>query len=106
MHEGDPSPNRLPTASASDIVTNIFMPTTIHLPKPLLDAVDRRARALRISRNRLIRRALERELSLEGDWSPGFFDRLSERDEQVVEAADELLKDVVRRRRSKAPPNL
>lgn len=82
------------------------MPTTIHLPKPLLEAVDRRAKRLRISRNRLIVRALERELRLEGDWSPEFFERLAEQDDQVAEAVDTLLTDVLRRRRSKAHPDL
>lgn len=86
--------------------SNIFMATTVHLPEPPLQAVDRRARSLRISRNRLIVRALERELSFEGDWSPGFFERLAERGELVVRAADELAAEVVRRRRLKAPPNL
>ena len=42
------------------------MPTSVHLPKPLLEAVDRRARALQISRNQLVVRALEREVG--GDW--------------------------------------
>jgi len=33
------------------------MPISVHIPKPLLVAVDRRARILKISRNRLIRTA-------------------------------------------------
>ena len=43
---------------------------------PLLKAVDRKARALRISRNQLVVRALEREVRDLSDWSPGFFERL------------------------------
>ena len=39
------------------------MATSIHIPKPLLAAVDRKARTLKISRNRLIVRALEKELT-------------------------------------------
>lgn len=82
------------------------MPTRIHLPKPLLDAVDRRARALRISRSRWIVRALERELKDGGGWSPGFFERLAETDEETRAAVDELLAAVRSRRTSKAPPSL
>ncbi|MCK6586235.1 MAG: ribbon-helix-helix protein, CopG family [Polyangiaceae bacterium] len=77
------------------------MPTSVHLPKQLLDAVDRRAKALRISRNRLIVRALERELREESDWSPGFFEQLEQRDPEISAAVDELLDDVRRARRSK-----
>ncbi|MGH9199830.1 MAG: ribbon-helix-helix protein, CopG family [Vicinamibacterales bacterium] len=33
------------------------MPTTVHIPDPLLKSVDRRAKALGISRNRLVVRA-------------------------------------------------
>jgi predicted transcriptional regulator len=90
----------------SDIVTGISMSTSVHLPRRLLEALDRRARALRISRNKLITQAIERELSAAGDWSPGFFDRLQERDDEVSAAVDQLLEDVVRTRRSKATPEL
>lgn len=82
------------------------MPTSVHLPKPLLDAVDRRARALRISRNRLIVRALERELDAGGDWSPGFFERLEEPGDEVSASVDEMLDHVRRSRRSKGPVDL
>jgi predicted transcriptional regulator len=82
------------------------MSTSVHLPRKLLEALDRRARALRISRNKLITQAIERELSTPGDWSPGFFDRLEERDDEVSAAVDQLLEDVVRARRSKVAPGL
>jgi metal-responsive CopG/Arc/MetJ family transcriptional regulator len=35
------------------------MPTTVHIPPTLLKSVDRRAKALGVSRNRIIVRALE-----------------------------------------------
>ena len=82
------------------------MPTSVHLPKPLLEAVDRRARALRISRNRLIVRALERELSAPGDWSPGFFEELASTTDEVAQGVDELLEAVMASRRSKPPRKL
>src|SRR5262249_31737389 len=66
------------------------MPTSVHIPKSLLEAVDRRARALRISRNRLIVRALEHELMQSSDWSPGFFEQLSAVDDKTAAAVDEM----------------
>lgn len=82
------------------------MPTSIHLPKALLDAVDRRARALKMSRNRFIVRALERELRESSEWTPDFFDRLERADPEVQRAVDELEQVVRRARRSKGPPAL
>lgn len=82
------------------------MATSVHIPKLLLDAVDRKAKALNISRNRLVLRALEREVGAGTDWSPGFFDRLVERDEETADAVDELLREVRASRRSKRAPSL
>ena len=82
------------------------MTTSIHIPKPLLEAVDRKARALKMSRNRLILRALERELAPGSDWSPGFFERLGAVDPETVTAVDELLASVRQARRSKPPRRL
>jgi hypothetical protein len=76
------------------------------LPKALLDAIDRKARSLRISRNRLIVRALERELHAHGDWSPGFIERLSEADAELSRDVDELLGTIRSTRRSKPPSAL
>ena len=67
------------------------MATRIHIPKPLLEAVDRKARALKISRIRLIVRALESELTIGSDWSPGFFEQLGTVAPETVAAVDELL---------------
>lgn len=82
------------------------MPTTVHIPVPLLEAVDRRAKALKLSRNRLIVRALEREVSEPSGWSPEFFDRLRDVDADTAEAVDELLAAVKDARRSKRPREL
>jgi predicted transcriptional regulator len=82
------------------------MATSIHIPKPLLEAVDRKARALKISRNRLILRALERELKPGSDWSPGFFEELGAADSETVAAVDELLASVRQARTSKPPRSL
>lgn len=77
------------------------MPTSVHLPQDLLDAVDRRARALKISRNQLVVRALEREVSGGNDWSPGFFELLSESTPELRDDVDQLLSHVQKARQSK-----
>lgn len=56
-----------------------------------------------MSRNRLILKALERELTQGDDWSPGFFEQLSAVDPATVGAVDELLAEVRQARRSKPP---
>ena len=75
------------------------MPTSVHLPKALVDAVDRRARALRISRNQLVVRALQHEVDGGADWSPGFFARLSDVAPGTAAEVDDLLAAVRRARR-------
>ena len=79
----------------------IVMATSVHLPKILLEAVDRKARALRISRNQLVVRALEQDLRGSTGWSPGFFDRLSNVDPDTAETVEALLQNVLKSRRSK-----
>lgn len=79
------------------------MPTSVTIPEPLLKAVDRRARTLKISRSRLVAKALERELAHGAEWSPGFFERLRETGPDTAQAADELTAMVVAARRSGRP---
>ena len=88
------------------VFEDIFVPTTIHVPDRLLAAVDRRARALRISRNRLIVRALERELDQASSWSPGFFEALREVEPGISASVDEMIRAIRTRRSSKKPPAL
>jgi metal-responsive CopG/Arc/MetJ family transcriptional regulator len=82
------------------------MPTSVYLPKPLLDAVDKRARAMKVSRNRLIVRALERELSDDRDWSPHFFQRLEQTSAASATAVEQMLIHIRQSRRSKSAPRL
>jgi hypothetical protein len=81
------------------------MATSVHIPKPLLDAVDRRARLAGVSRNRFIIRALEREVA-GGDWSPGFLEQLADVDDEGRAAVDGLVEAMGRRRSRKGPPRL
>jgi Ribbon-helix-helix protein, copG family len=83
----------------------VTMPTSIHIPKPLLTAVDRKARSLGISRNRLIVQALEREVDARG-WSPGFFDELRVTDRGAAAELRESMIAVRASRRSKPPVKL
>jgi hypothetical protein len=82
------------------------MPTTVHIPPALLKSVDRRARALGVSRNRLIVRALERAVLEREAWAPEFLDRLRQVDDDTVAAVDELRQAVIQARRSKTPHEL
>jgi hypothetical protein len=59
-----------------------------------------------MSRNRLIIRALEREVAVGSDWSVGFFERLENVDDETVKAVDALTAEIRRARRSKMPPAL
>lgn len=89
-----------------DIFINVFMPTTVHIPDPLLKSVDRRAKALGISRNRLVVRALEQAVSVRSGWAPEFLQRLRHVDRDTSAAVDELLAAVTQARRSKTPSDL
>jgi predicted transcriptional regulator len=82
------------------------MPTSVHIPKALLVAADRKARALKISRNRLIVQALEREVSGRSDWSPEFFARLESAEPGLARTVEQLLGTIRRNRRSKGPVTL
>lgn len=83
-----------------------IMPTTVHIPKPLLAACDRRARALKISRNSLIVDAIKRELGPATEWSPRFLSALRDVDAETASDVDDLLTSVLAARRSKTPPRL
>ena len=82
------------------------MPTTVHIPGPILDEVDRRARKLNLSRNRLILRALERELERPVGWSDGFFERLAEVEHDDETAVEEMVAAIRAGRTSKEPRTL
>ena len=82
------------------------MPTTVHIPPGLLKSVDRRAKALGVSRNRLIVRALEKAVNERSGWAPEFLEQLRSVDGDTSAAVDEMLAGVKKARRSKAPRDL
>lgn len=78
------------------------MPTTVHIPERLLERVDARAKALGVSRNRLIIEALEDKLAPHGGWPPEFVEMLTKPvDPAVAEATREMEKAIRRNRRSR-----
>lgn len=79
------------------------MATSVHIPKALLAAVDRRAKQLGISRNHFIVRTLERDIAGQVEWSPGFFEKFVPLDREDQRALDETLGVVRANRRSKKP---
>jgi hypothetical protein len=82
------------------------MATSLHIPKPLLTEVDRRARHLGLSRNRFIVRVLEKEIADQAHWSPTFFERLVAVDAEDVEAVRALEQSIGSARTRKGPPRL
>lgn len=81
--------------------------TTIHIPAPLLEVVDTRARAQGISRNRFILLAVERALAEDSAWSPEFLSRLRRPLRGgSAEAVDEMVDQIIQRRSSKKAPDL
>ncbi len=94
-----------PVVSSGEYSYNIVMATSVHIPRPLLVAVDRKAKELNISRNRLIVQVLQRELERR-DWSPGFFEKLGRIDRDTAETFRKSMEVVVSSRRSKKPPKL
>lgn len=77
------------------------MPTSVHIPKPLLTKLERRAKHLRISRNRLIVQAIEKDLAASQEWSSDFFDQLATSSTSQRAAVDEMLQAIHKQRRSK-----
>ena len=96
----------MPPDTQGEYICEYIMPTSVHIPVALLEAVDRRAKALKVSRNRLIVRALEREANEPPGWSQEFLDRLRHVEADTAKAVDELLTTVRDARRSKRPREL
>jgi len=80
--------------------------TSVHLPKQLLIAVDRRAKQLGLSRNRLIVQAIERDLAKDSTWSAGFFEKFTPLGDEDSRALDETVAAVRANRKSRKPPRL
>jgi len=80
--------------------------TTVHIPAPLLQIVDARAKEAGISRNRFILQALERAVGEQDAWNPAFFAQLRRAGAAEAEVVDQMMADIVASRRSKPPIDL
>ena len=81
------------------------MPTTVHIPQPLLARADARAKALGISRNRLIVEALEARLKARDEWPAELVRLLTQPVETSVDkVVDEMTKAIHKQRRSRRKP--
>jgi metal-responsive CopG/Arc/MetJ family transcriptional regulator len=78
--------------------------TSVHIPENLLREVDRRAKTLKMSRNRYIVEALRKVLADQTSWSAPFLEQLDRL--APVEGVDELLDGIKARRTRKGPPQL
>ena len=94
--------------SSAGANTILFVPTTIHIPDPLLERVDTRAKTLGISRNRLILEALEEKVGARDEWAPELVHMLGKPISSAAGKELERSLATVRRRRTsrKAPPKL
>jgi metal-responsive CopG/Arc/MetJ family transcriptional regulator len=84
------------------------MPTTVHIPQSVLARADARAKALGISRNKLIVQALEARLQTDEHWPAALVAMLSQPPSpQIEEATTELAEAIHKGRRNrKSPPRL
>lgn len=78
------------------------MPTTIHVPKSLLEKIDACAKALGVSRNRFIVQALAEKVQTPAEW-PNEFVRELKRPvgKEVAAAADEMQRIIESGRQSR-----
>ena len=78
--------------------------TSIRLPEELIDALDRRAAALGLTRSQLIVQAIEQALEEHSAWSPGFLEAIGTPRHELEETADAMM-DAIRalRSRNEAP---
>jgi predicted transcriptional regulator len=78
--------------------------TSVRLPDDLIEALDRRAEALGVTRSQLIIRAVEKAIADSTEWSPKFLDAIGSPREELGAVVDELMGTIARRRsRSEAP---
>jgi predicted transcriptional regulator len=83
----------------------LFLATTIHVPKKLLARLDARAKALGVSRNRVILEAIEGAIMDRATWPPELVVPLAEPlDPEAGRALEQSLQAVRRKRSSRRRP--
>ena len=83
--------------------------SSVHFPREVVARLDKAAKRLRVSRNRLIVRACEQYLEqadAEGSWPPDFFEPLPEAERRELEAARNEMEEAINssRKSRKGPP--
>ena len=88
-------------------ILTLVASTSLHIPEDLLRRLDRRAKALSKSRNRVIIETLEHGLRDTDEWSPEFLEALDSLrpSKELRDAARALSDDVVAKRTSKKAPS-
>jgi hypothetical protein len=83
----------------------IFMATTVHIPDHLLRQLDARAKALGVSRNRVIVEAIEATVGARREWPPELVCMLQEPvDGATAKLLEKTLAEVRARRVSRRKP--
>lgn len=78
-----------------------------HIPPDLLAAVDAKAKACGLSRNRLITQVLEKMVKDEDDWDAGFLQLLAEPvSQREALEIDDTMQAIQESRSRKSPPQL
>ncbi len=80
--------------------------TSIRLPEALIDALDRRAAALGLTRSQLIIQAVEHALEEHSAWSPGLLKAIGTPRPELEAAVDEMMEAIRARRSRSAAPGL
>jgi ribbon-helix-helix CopG family protein len=80
--------------------------TSVRLPAELLDALDRRAAALGLTRSQLIVQAVEQALEEYSAWSPKFLKAIGTPRPELEGAVDEMMAAIRARRSRKEAPDL
>jgi hypothetical protein len=81
------------------------VPTTVHIPRSVLERADARAKALGISRNKLIVQALEARLQTAEQWPPELVELLTLPPlPELVKATSEMNEAIRKRRRNRREP--
>ncbi len=75
--------------------------TSIRLPEELVEALDKRAAALGVTRSQLTIEAVERALQDQSAWSSAFLKAIETPRPELEEVADEVM-DAIREHRSRS----
>jgi len=80
--------------------------TSVRLPEALIEALDRRAAALGLTRSQLIVQAIEQVLEEHSAWSPRFLKAIGTAQPELAEAVDEMMDAILTRRSRNEAPGL